>query len=824
MKKTIFLPVLLLVVAVKLLASDPQDPGEKDNSCLTCHRGIEKIRPLRTQMMRNILRIAEKSGTGNRCIVCHGGNPAIKRSNEIAPGSEEYRQLIQHAHQGTNAYFQNHPGPKQYYPDPSSPWINADSCGQCHQWQVQAQWKSLMMTEAGKIQGTTWSFGGLSGYEHQWSNYDVATPADPKKWLGSTAYRSYLKQLRTTQANVFRDKMTMLPPAPQGGVDITRNPELAAYTYIRGECQRCHLAVRGKQRYGDYRGMGCSGCHMPYSNNGLYEGEDQAMPKTKVGVPLVHSLQATEKSPVKVGAVTYRGIPVETCTTCHNRGRRIGVSYQGLMESPYPSPWNADGKPQQRLHGKNYIPMQPDIHKRQGFFCQDCHTTLDVHSDNTLIGAITGAVEIECQDCHGTPAYYPWELPLGFSDEYRESAQKGPGRGLSQKLPGYMEQGVIHPREDGYLLTARGNPFGNVVKKGDKVIVYLASGEKKELSPLKLLASHDAFSLDGRVAMTQVEKHIDRLECYSCHCTWAPQCYGCHLKIDYSSQNRPYDWVELGHQHFANGLTKEYTPEGEKYRIAGEIIETRSYLRWENPALAQNGEGRIAPVVPGCQASITVINKQGQVVIRNHIFRVKNAEGGGRRGQLAIDMAPLFPHTVQKRARKCESCHNDPKTLGYGITSGALAADPSVPHYVDLLTADGKMISQKKIPQIAAIPDLPYDWSRFVSETGKQLQTVGHHFQLSRPLNNTERRHIERQGICLSCHKELPNRSLAAGLLHHVGIHTGMLPKTNQQHSALVNKTVLLAAWIQVLAMLGGIVFGLAAFLWGIHKWRNKKR
>jgi hypothetical protein len=34
------------------------------------------------------------------------------------------------------------------------------------------------------------------------------------------------------------------------------------------------------------------------------------------------------------------------------------------------------------------------------------------------------------------------------------------------------------------------------------------------------------------------------------------------------------------------------------------------------------------------------------------------------------------------------------------------------------------------------LPGLIADWSRFVTEDGKQLQIVGDHFFLSRPLNN----------------------------------------------------------------------------------------
>jgi len=45
-------------------------------------------------------------------------------------------------------------------------------------------------------------------------------------------------------------------------------------------------------------------------------------------------------------------------------------------------------------------------------------------------------------------------------------------------------------------------------------------------------------------------------------------------------------------------------------------------------------------------------------------------EGAGEEGQLGIDMAPVNPHTIQKEARHCESCHDNPAALGYGIGGG----------------------------------------------------------------------------------------------------------------------------------------------------------
>lgn len=128
---------------------------------------------------------------------------------------------------------------------------------------------------------------------------------------------------------------------------------------------------------------------------------------------------------VTVHDKTYSGVPVETCTTCHDRGKRIGVSFQGLMETPFEAPYAADGKNQPALHTKHYLAMEQDIHYQKGMTCQDCHTSLDVHGDGFLAAANLAAVQIECADCHGTPDKFPWELPLGFQDEFADLSRMG---------------------------------------------------------------------------------------------------------------------------------------------------------------------------------------------------------------------------------------------------------------------------------------------------------------------------------------------------------------------------------------------------------------
>lgn len=763
---------LLTCVSTLAVASEPK------GGCIRCHKGIENIRPLDSKMMQKIQALGRKVGDPEGCSVCHGGNPMAKTNDEAHAGS--------------------------FYPDPGSPWVNEKTCGQCHKEQVRVQWHSLMMTEAGKIQGVAWSAGGLTGYEARWANYDVKNPEDPHARLGSEAYRAYKQKLADLEPRAFPDRHVEVPQAPKDLKEVKNDPSIAAFTYIRQECERCHLAVRGRQSRGDYRGMGCSACHIPYSNEGLYEGGDPTIPKDQPGHLLVHSIQATREAKVTVNQHTYSGIPVETCTTCHDRGKRIGVSFQGLMESAYNSPWGDDGVPQPKLHTKHYLSMKGDIHyTKNHMVCQDCHTTLDVHGDGFLSGTTLASVEIECTDCHGTPTRYPWGLPLGYGDEYGSKLGKEP-RGVTTELLGFQWRGTSYVPEDGYLLSARGNPLGNVVRRGNEVIVHTAGGDDLQLKPLKLLADEKALSLDAKVAMVNVGQHIQTMECYTCHAQWAPQCYGCHVKIDYSKETMGYDWVAAGHVHAQPGHRRDARDPGPSgLMIPGHITETRSYLRWEDPALGVSGEGRIVPIIPGCQVNYTVVGADGKTIIKNKIFRTPaGTEGGGAAGQLSSDMSPVQPHTNGKKARSCESCHTLPKAAGYGIDGGRDNGSWEKGRVVDLAAPNGTILTNNARLQIEPIPGLIGDWSRVVTEGGKQLQTVGHHFKGSRPLNNAERGWLSRDGLCLGCHQEIPEESLAVSILHHIATATGQIPDSSEKHADLLHKVLLTAGWAQVLALM----------------------
>ncbi len=761
------------------------------NSCLKCHNGIEEIRDPHSKMMQAIYKVAQKAGYPmNDCIVCHGGNP-----NSV---------LKERAHSGTVGYFLDHEGPKAFYPAPGSPWINEHTCGMCHQEQVSAQMNNLMNTESGKIHGAEWGFGGLSGYDHPHATYDVKNPDDPHKRLGTETYRAYMAKLAKLEPQGFPKKQTEIPPAPTAE-EVEDNVSLSVYTYLRQECLRCHTAGKGRSRRGDYRGIGCASCHIPYSNDGHYEGNDPTIDRNASGHLLVHAIQSTRDAKVRVHDVEYSGVPVETCTTCHNRGKRIGVSYQGLMETEYQGPWGDGGQPQPKLHTKRYMHMQEDVHYQKGMLCQDCHTSNDLHGDAFIAGANLGAVEIECQDCHGTTKKYPWELPLGYSDEFDTKPKTGKPRGVATTVAEYLKKGSVEPAPEGHLLSARGNPLVHTEKKGNRVVVHLASGKDLTLTPLKALKEEKKLSPEALTAMDRIAAHTDRMECYTCHATWAPQCYGCHVKIDYSGGKQNPDYLAASHDIDLHGATGEMR-DLKHYLVDGKVTETRSYLRWENPPLSRNGEGRISPTIPGCQVNLTVIGKDGQTIVENLIPKIPNVEGAGEEGQNAIVMAPVHPHTVSKRSRSCESCHTDPKAAGYGVDHGRLRADQTRDTVIDLMTADGKVLPHRYEVQIPGIAHLKNDWDRFVDENGTQLQTVGNHWKLSAPLDNETRAKLDRSGVCLSCHKTIPEGDLAVSAMVHMSRYAG-IEVDNAMHRDILNKTVRIGAWAQVVGGFFGGMF-----------------
>ena len=746
-------------------------------STAECHQGIAEIREDGSEMLNTIKLNCSQHGDPDGCVMCHGGNPKATKKEE--------------AHQGVPPTLRIAPGPKEFYPDPGSIWIAENSCGACHPGYVYRNTLGLMNTEAGKIQGNlvTWGFEEVQDYNVPWGNYDAEDIDGLEPLSGTPAYKEYMAQQIAMYPKQYPESLKMIP---QVTVDeVTADPKKAGITYQRHDCQRCHIGVRGRERRGDFRGMGCSACHVLYGTEGLYMGNDKSISKEKPGKMLKHVIVATRKN---------GGIPVESCSSCHNRGKRIGVSFQGLMEFPYGSPFNAKGGKQPKLHTKNYLFISDDLHHQKesregnpqgGLLCQDCHTSIEMHGDGNIHGTTLAQVEIECSDCHGLTDKFPWELPIGYGDEFGKDLSGDPRGVATERLIPGRQFGFNYDAEDGFILSARGNPIGNVVRRGDKIIVHSATGNDFEVPVLKTLQAENKWKdPSADVAMNAVSKHMDKLECYACHASWAPQCYGCHVQVNYKPKDgKPAmgtDWVASGNAQKPNGQTAESVLGSGGLKSPGKISETRSYLRWEDPVLGISGEGRVTPLMPGCQVTYTVINDKGETLVNNEIAENigEAKELGQEHVPLAIDMAPVQPHTAQRVARTCESCHTNYKTAGLGIGKGTFGLRQHEDIVMDLIDATTReIIPDKYTVQIPAIPKLDFDWSQIVTREGKQLATVGTHWPMSRAFNKQELDNFLRAGACMGCHQNMSETELWKKISVEGTID-------NKTHIELMNKVI----------------------------------
>ena len=147
-----------------------------------------------------------------------------------------------------------------------------------------------------------------------------------------------------------------------------------------------------------------------------------------------------------------------------------------------------------------------------------------------------------------------------------------------------------------------------------------------------------------RAARAMTADHLKEqggLECYSCHSSWVPNCFGCHFERDER---------ELG----LNFMTGE--PEVGKVTTNNKIFEALRYFM-----MGPNKSGRIAPYIVGCHPIADVTAADGSKILDFAMPSTVNALSG-------IAFQPVQPHTVRGKGevRGCAECHRAPPTLGLG--------------------------------------------------------------------------------------------------------------------------------------------------------------
>ncbi len=278
-----------------------------------------------------------------------------------------------------------------------------------------------------------------------------------------------------------------------------------------------------------------------------------------------------------------------------------------------------------------------DIHVDFGMQCVDCHFGQDAHGDGHIYGEVAQAVEIGCQDCHGSVTKRATLKTSG------PAAADG-GKDLALKRTPWGERQFVWEGDTLYQrslvtpgLSWRVKQVKDSVDPASedfnarsakaKLVMKLGEGEGTYKYASVKDASRSSFS-------TKLAHSEDNMACFSCHSSWTTACGGCHLPIQ-------ANWKKT---------TNHY--EGK---------ETRNWASY-NPQVARDDMYQLGRHGPAKNGMIVPIRSSSALVLssvdanRQKIyFQQPPTSGGGYSSQA---FAPHFPHTVRTTETKdCKDCH-----------------------------------------------------------------------------------------------------------------------------------------------------------------------
>ena len=654
--------------------------------CITCHDGIANVSPSHPPEFG--------------CAVCHGGEP------EAVDKEQAHATLIYDPNAGTGKR------------NPSNFSVVEQSCGQlyCHAGHadedrnhIDRVKKSMMNTMAGVISGLRYQWAGQSQKTARYGTLSISDEdGSVPQHLGALDKIERLPFFSPTSIpSSILNQETM--------ISVSQHP---ADRVLRQQCLQCHLDSPPPKNQS--RSQGCSACHFEYSSSGLYEGNDPTISRTESGHARFHKIRAIPTRSTCIQC--HRSFDLQALGSAMPPRPDIQEELQAVVETPStPDLTTVFGPemPQDEPSVANPIlpevdeenlstavetpTQQPekfslyagkgqvmrDVHTAKGMDCTDCHTQRDIMGDGNLYSKQHEAVEIRCQTCHGDSQSYP--LIAQISDP------QDPAIRVSKHY-----QGGANKINDWMAVSARNRKMTNVkVVEGRMVTISKQTGANLLIPLVKdSLKAHS------------IPQHQSRLECSACHARWVVRCPGCHQNITPTPETSP-------------------------------ALETHT-LDIGEPSLMIGPRGKVAPMLSQPEKRLTILDEKGNpvpVLKRQNEGRYEEWAFTNPHGTSGSNLAyALNPHSIQKQARSCTSCHLSTKALGLGDGDLKIGNNPTGKN--DFLEPLNRSDIMNKASR--------FDPQAKVSMRGESL--AGSHQQKARTFNQREINRILRVGNCIPCH------------------------------------------------------------------------
>jgi hypothetical protein len=270
------------------------------------------------------------------------------------------------------------------------------------------------------------------------------------------------------------------------------------------------------------------------------------------------------------------------------------------------------------------------IHLEKGMQCVDCHFEQDVHGDGHMYGEAAAAIEIRCDDCHGTAQRYPSLRTSG-------PAAKGMGNDLTLA---YTPYGKRRFQWIGDKLFQRSMVDPNLEWEVS-LVKDTVTPAHKDYNPkaaraklMSKLGKGQPFIWGAGVKSEDLAHPDDKMECFTCHLSWTTSCAGCHLPIE-------ANWKTASH-HFEGAEARNFAT------YNPQVARDDMFQLGINASVKGN---TIAPIRSSSALvlSSTNINRERLYVQQPPI---------AASGYSSQAFAPHYPHTERKTETKtCTDCH-----------------------------------------------------------------------------------------------------------------------------------------------------------------------
>jgi len=277
-------------------------------------------------------------------------------------------------------------------------------------------------------------------------------------------------------------------------------------------------------------------------------------------------------------------------------------------------------KPGQPVHLK-------DIHAERGMHCVDCHFEQDVHGDTHLYSEYQAAIQIQCQDCHGTAQQHATLRFTGPAAKDDPTAGPGMKKQMGGRTPWGEDRFEIE--EDGDVTTykQRSMLYPGLVWKLKQVKDTVTKGHgdyNPQAAYAKLVTKPD-----GTCAHT-----AERMDCAACHTSWMTSCFGCHLPQEANWRTDMHHFEQKKLRNWAS-----YNPQ---------VARDDVFMLGISPDVKDN---KVAAVRSSSAVMVSSTDSQRAIAYKQQLTVAAN----GMNGQC---FNTHFAHTVRtKETRKCSDCH-----------------------------------------------------------------------------------------------------------------------------------------------------------------------